>query len=293
MMEVLVALAFCDGLLNLALRQRNFTGIRSKQCLHGRIFTETDSATAPRVVVVNQEFVQRHLQDQDPRGKQVRLDVTGATPKWCEIVGVVANVKTYSEGTRDDPEVYEPFLQRPVTSFFLMVHATSEPNSLASALRNAIAQLDAELPLARVMSMPAVIEYQRGGDSFFVAMLGSFALLALILAAIGIYGLIAYSVGQQTHEIGIRLALGAKCPDVLRMVLWEGMKMTAIGAAIGLALALPLPRLFDAMFYGIHFREPQLYFVLPTVILLVAMLATYIPARRATKVDPMAALRHE
>src|SRR2546426_697523 len=199
--------------------------------LRGRTFAETDNATARRVVVVNEEFVQRHLQGQEPLGKQVRLDVSGSTPEWSEIVGIVANVKTHSEGTSDDPEVYEPFLQRPVSSFSLMVRTTSDPNSLASALRNAIAQMDAELPLARVMSMPAVIQHQRGGDSFFVALLGGFALLALILAAIEIYGLIAFSVGQRTHEIGIRLALGAKNPDVLRMILWEGMKMTAIGAA--------------------------------------------------------------
>jgi predicted permease len=261
--------------------------------LHGRTFTEMDNATAPRVVLVNQEFVHRHLQGQNPIGRQIRLDVRGATPDWSEIVGVVGNVKTYSEGTSDDPQVYEPFLQRPVSSFSLMVRASSDPNSLASALRNAVAQVDAELPLAQVMSMPALIERQRGGDPFFVRVLGSFAILSLILAAIGIYGLVAYSVGQRTHEIGIRMALGARNPDVLRMVLWEGMKMTAIGGAIGLAMALPLPKIFDALFYGLHLREPWLYFIVPTAMFLVAMLATYVPARRATRVDPMVALRYE
>ncbi len=261
--------------------------------LRGRTFTEMDNPTAPRVVLVNQEFVHRHLHDQDALGQQIRLDSSGATLEWSEIVGVVGNVKSYSEDIRDDPEVYEPFLQRPVSSLSLMVLASSDPNSLAAALRNAVAQLDAELPLARVMSMPAVIEHQKAGNPFFTRVLGSFAVLALILAAIGIYGLIAYSVGQRTHEIGIRMALGAKSPDVLRMVLWEGMKMTAIGAAIGLAMALPLPKIFDAIFYGLHLREPRLYFIVPLAILVVAMLATYIPARRATRVDPMAALHQE
>jgi predicted permease len=261
--------------------------------LRGRTFTEMDNAAAPRVILVNQEFVHRHLQNQEPLGKQIRLDVSGATPEWSEIVGVVGNVKTYSEGTADDPEAYEPFLQRPVQSFSLMVRASSDPNSLASALRSAVALVDAELPLDRVMSMPALIERQKGGDVLFTRLLGGFAILALILAAIGIYGLIAYSVGQRMHEIGIRMALGAKSPDVLRMILREGMKMTAIGAAVGLAMALPLPKIFDTMFYGLHLREPRLFFIVPIAIFIVATLATYIPARRAMRVDPMVALRYE
>jgi putative ABC transport system permease protein len=261
--------------------------------LQGRTFAETDNATAPRVVVVNQEFVHRNLLGQEPLGKQIRLDTHGARPEWSQIVGVVGNVKAYSEETRDDPAVYEPFLQRTVPSFSLMVRASSDPNSLASAVRNAVARVDAELPLTRVMSMPALIELQRGGNPLFTGMLGSFAILALVLAAIGIYGLIAYSVGQRTHEIGIRMALGATNPDVLRMVLWQGMKMTAVGAAIGLLLALPLPKVFEAMFYGLHLSEPRLYFLVPVAIVAVAMLATYIPARRATRVDPMTALHQE
>ncbi len=261
--------------------------------LHGRTFTEMDTATTPRVIVVNQEFVHRHLHDQDPLGKQILLDVSGAASEWGEIVGVVGNVKTYSEGPIDDPAAYELFLQRPVQTFSLIVRGSSDPNSLASALRNAVAQADAELPLDRLMSMPSVIDRQKGGDVLFTRLLGGFAFLALILSAIGIYGLIAYSVGHRTHEIGIRLALGANSPDVLRMVLWEGLKMTLIGGIIGLAMALPLPKVFDAMFYGLHFREPGLYFIVPIAILAVAMLATYIPARRATRVDPMVALRYE
>jgi predicted permease len=260
--------------------------------LRGRTFTENDNASARSVVVVNQEFVHRHLHDQDPLGKQIRLDVTDAKSNWTEIVGVVSNVKTHSEDAREDPEIYEPILQRPVSSLFLMLRASSDPGALASALRGAVEQVDAELPLASMMTMPALIERQKGGDTFFVRVLGSFALLALILAAIGIYGLVAYSVGQRTHEIGIRIALGARNPDVLRMVLREGLKMTAIGAAVGLALALPLPRVFDSMFYGFHPREPRLYFIVPAAMLAVAILATYIPARRASTVDPMIALRN-
>ena len=156
-----------------------------------------------------------------------------------------------------------------------------------------MAQVDAELPLVRLMSMAAVIERQKYGDPLFERLLASFALLALILAATGIYGLVAYSVGQRTHEIGIRMALGARSPNVLTMVLREGLRMTAIGAAIGIVMALPLPKLFAAMFYDLHLSEPILYLVVPIVMTLIAMLATYIPAQRAMKVDPMVALRHE
>jgi putative ABC transport system permease protein len=261
--------------------------------LRGRVFTERDNTTAPRVVLVSQEFVHRHLQDQEPLGKQIRLDVSGATHDWSEIVGVVGNTKSYSDATREEPQVFEAMLQRPVSSFSLIMRASSDPNILASALRDAVAQVDAELPLVQVMSMPAVIERQHGGDAIFEQLLSSFALLALILAAIGIYGLVAYSVGQRTHEIGIRVALGAEGSQVLRMVLWEGLKMTAIGAAVGLMMALPLPKMFEAMFYDLHIQEPALYFLVPIAMAAVTMLATYIPARRAMRVDPIVALRYE
>ena len=261
--------------------------------LRGRTFTEMDNNSAPPVVVVSQEFVHRVLHDQDPFGKQVRLDVSGAVPVWKEIVGVVGNVKTYSESERDDPEVYESFLQRPVAAFSLMVRGAGDPNDLVSTLRNAVAQADSELPLASLMSMPAVIELQRVGDAFFVKLLGSFAVLALLLAAIGIYGLIAYYVGQRTHEIAIRMAMGAGGREVRRLILWEGMKMTGIGAVIGFLLALPLPQLFNAMFTdgNLHFSEPRAYVVAPIAIILVAVLATYIPARRASAIDPMMVLK--
>jgi len=221
------------------------------------------------------------------------LEASGGTGEWSEIVGVVGDVKTYSEASRYDPEVYEPLLQRPLSSFLLMVRTRRDPSSLASDLRNAVGQVDEELPLDRVMSMPAVIDKQKRGDALFVVMMGVFAALALTLAAIGIYALIAYSVGQRTREIGIRMALGAGRGDVLRIVLWEGLKMTGIGAVIGLLPALALPKIFEAVFFDLHLQEPPLYFFVPAVIFVVAMAATYIPAWRATRVDPMAALRYE
>jgi len=261
--------------------------------LRGRTFTDNDDATAPRVVIVNQKFVERYLNEKEPLGRQITLEVSGATSEPSQIVGVVGNVKTHSQSVRDDPQVYEPFLQRPISSFSLIIRAAGDPNILVSALRNNIAQIDAELPLAQVMSMPAVIETQKGGTPFFLRALGVFAAMALILAAIGIYGLVAYSVGQRIPEIGIRMALGANSRDVLRMVIAEGAKISVIGGLVGLTLALPLPKVFNAMFSDLHVGQPWIYVVVAITILLVAIAATYVPAHRAAHVDPMRALRQD
>ena len=261
--------------------------------LRGRAFTDKDTASAPAVIVVNQKFVQRFLNGGEALGRRVRLEVNGGATDWRQIVGVVDNVKPFSQVTQDSPQMYEPFLQRPVPGFSILVRTTIEPGGLASALRAAVAQIDNELPLSNVMSMSAVLDHQNAGDTFFSRMLASFAIMALLLAAIGIYGLMAFTVAQRSHEIGIRMAVGAKNRDILRMIMRQGLKMSVIGGVTGLALAIPLPRLFSALFFDLHVNEPRLYFIVPAVILLVTAFATYIPALRATRVDPMNALRQE
>lgn len=261
--------------------------------VRGRAFSDMDTRNGPRVAIVNNEFVHRYLRDKDPLGVPIKLDAKGSSPVWSEIVGVVSDIKSYSEATRIDPEVYESFSQRPVQSFSVLLRTDVEPNGLIPSLRKTVSQIDAELPLGHVMSMDSVINSQRNGNPFFTRVLGSFALLALILAAIGIYGLVAYSVGQRTHEIGIRMAVGAKTSDVLRMILRDGFKTAAIGSALGLVLALPLPKLFDAIFEGVHFAAPGLYVIVLTAILTVAIFATYVPAFRAARIDPKTALREQ
>ena len=261
--------------------------------LHGRVFTEMDKTNSPQVILVNQKFVDQFLHDADPLGKRLRLEVKGGSSDWSEIIGVVANVKTFSATATDSPEVYEPFLQRPVPAFSMMIQTTSDPSALGSAARAAVAQLDPDLPVANLMTMTAVLDRQNAGDHFFARILGSFAVLALLLAAIGIYGLMAFTVGQRTHEIGIRMAVGARNFDILRMIFQQGMKMAVVGGAIGLALSIPLPRIFDAIFFDFHIREPRLYFVVPVLIFLVTIVAAYVPALRAARVDPMKALRQE
>jgi putative ABC transport system permease protein len=206
---------------------------------------------------------------------------------------VVSDVKYFSEDTRVDPEVYEPFLQRPVRSLSLLLRTNVEPNSLIPELRSTVAGMDSELPLLRVMSMDGVIDQQKNGNTMFTWLLATFALLALVLASIGIYGLISYSVGQRTHEIGIRVALGANTSDISRMIVRQGVKLALFGSVIGLLLALPLPKLFNSIFMGILFSSPGVYPVVFITIFMVAMVATYAPARRATRVNPAAALRNE
>jgi predicted permease len=261
--------------------------------LRGRVFSQMDNANASRVVLVNQEFVHRYLAGKDPLGERIKLDIEGALPGWSEIVGVVGDVKSYSEEARVDPEVYESLLQRPVPSFSVALRTKADPNDLIPTLRKAVFQLDAELPLGRVMSMDAVMNYQRNGNPLFMRALGTFAFLALVLAAIGIYGLIAYSVGRRTHEIGIRMAVGAKTKDILHMILREGFKTAAIGSALGLVISLPLPSVFDSLFQGVHFEAPTLHIITLVAILIVSAFAIYIPALRATRVDPNAALRDQ
>jgi putative ABC transport system permease protein len=261
--------------------------------LEGRGFRENDDDAAPRVVVVNHEFVHRFLQDREALGMQIQLDINNAPPGWATIVGVTGDVKRFSEDTRIDPEVYESYLQRPVTSFSLMLRSDAEPNGLIPDLRRTVAALDAELPLLRVMSMDGVIQTQKVGNTMFTQLLATFALLALTLACIGIYGLISYSVGQRTHEMGIRVALGANTGDISRMVLRQGMKIGAIGSVAGLLLGLPLPKIFDSIFMGLIFSAPAVYPAVFVAIFVVAMLATLGPARRAGRVNPAAALRNE
>jgi putative ABC transport system permease protein len=261
--------------------------------LRGRGFTAADQPGTPRVAVVSQEFVRRYFPGEDAIGKQIQLDIPGAPAGWCEIVGIASDVKSFSEFPQIDPAVYESFEERPLAGFSVIVRSSSDPVSLGDSLRSTVGRLDPELPLLRVMSMDGVIDSQKSGNPPFEKLLPTFAVLALILSAIGIYGLIAYSVGQRTQEIGIRMALGAKTTDISRMVLREGLKIAAIGSAIGFAIAIPLPKVFNAMFSGLIFGAPVVYPVMLTVMLIVALAATFGPAYRAAHVDPSRALRNE
>ena len=262
--------------------------------LSGRAFTDADDASAPRVIVVNDEFAHKYFPTGDALGKQVELDVPHGTPVWCRIVGVVANVNVQWMDRRVNPEVYEAFNQRPSGSFGFMLRAGVDPDSLAPALHRVVAQIDPELPLLSVMKMDAVLRSQTNGNALFTRLMSTFAALALLLSSIGIYGLIAYSVSQRTHEIGIRLALGSRPALISRMILREGLTVAVIGSAIGVLMALPLPRLFHAIFDQMLPLASRVVFPLVVgAMLIVAFVATFLPAMRAMRVDPNTALRTE
>jgi putative ABC transport system permease protein len=193
----------------------------------------------------------------------------------------------------DDPEIYESFLQRPAAEMALMVRTRGNPDALAPGLREAVWGLDKDQPIASVMSLEERIGNQIAGDRLFVQMLGIFAALALTLSGVGLYGLVAYTVGLRTQEIGIRMALGAQMRDILQMVLKQGMVLVLTGVALGLAAAWVSTRLMARLLYQVSATDPLTFAAIAALLIAVALLACYLPARRATKVDPLVALRYE
>ncbi len=270
--------------------------------IRGRSFLPNDSFQAPPVALINQAFVQRYFPNEEPLGKRVRLDtIASDRPDWSEIVGIVGNVKNalsenYNAGLwKEMPQVYEPSLQRPSPAMTLVIRTRSDPAAFAPLLRGAVWDVDEDQPIIRVQTWNQVIAGYRSGDVVMSTMMSIFAGLALGLAVVGVFGVMAYTVAQRTHEMGIRMALGAQRSDVLRMVVRRGIVLGAFGVGIGLALGAPLVWLQQAsegLFIPFDQRAP-VYLAAVFLISLTVLLASYIPARRATKVDPIVALRYE
>jgi putative ABC transport system permease protein len=263
--------------------------------LRGRSFDLHDSAQAPPVAVVNEAFVRRFLPSDDPLGKRVRLDTDDSERQgWSEIVGVVRNVEESYEEWEERPQVYESYLQRPAESMTLVVRTTSDPGQFAPLLRRAIWSLDKDQPVHRVQTMEQVIADYRRAGGLVTTLMGSYAALALAMAMVGVFGVMAYTVAQRTHEIGIRMALGARRDDVVRTFAKKGFALGALGVGIGLAFAAPLVLLAPRAGIGMPFEQRLAVALAATVLVwLAAALASYIPVRRATRVDPMVALRYE
>jgi predicted permease len=256
--------------------------------LAGREFTLQDDAKAERVVIVNKAFVDRYWPGQDAIGK--RVQVFG---QWYKVVGVAANGKYRRMVYEQAPLVLFSLLQRNTGQQILHVRTNGNPQAMASAVEHAIHELNPDLPVYNSTSMRTSMLIGNAFERIAVALAGSFGLLALVLSAVGIYGVVAYSTRQRTHEIGIRMALGAAQSDVFRQVLGQGLRLALAGLCIGLAISLVFTRLLRGMLFGVGANDWLTFAVVPVVLLLVTMCACYLPARRAALVEPMQALRTE
>jgi len=268
----------------------SYFGTMGIPLLQGRAFTDHDNADGPRVAIVDATLARRFFPNQDPVGKH--LQFAEVSRPW-EIVGVVGGVHDTGFDQQPRPTIYFPYLQTGDQTMSLVVRTDSEPGALVPAIRNAIRAVDRDQPVFNVKTMDEIISGVVSAQRLAFILLGIFAFLALTLAAVGIYGVTSYAVSQRTHEIGIRMALGARESDVFRLVVGHGLTLGLVGVGLGVAGALVLTRFLASLLYGIRPTDPLTYLVVSLVLTAVAALASYIPARRATKVDPMEALRYE
>jgi putative ABC transport system permease protein len=260
--------------------------------LKGRAFTGRDTKDAPRVAIISESLTRRYFPDEDPIGK--RMDISkGGFGTWREIVGVVGDVKHYGLDSQTTVQIYEPYLQVTYPAMSLVVRTTGDPREIAAAIRGQVAAMDNDQPVANIRTMDVIVSGSVARQRFSALLLALFAGVALILAAVGIYGVMSYYVAQRTHEIGIRMALGAERCDLLRLVVGKGMLLALIGVMIGLAAAFTLTRLMSGLLFEVEATDRVTFAATAVLLTSVALLACWIPARRATKVDPIVALRSE
>ncbi len=259
--------------------------------MRGRVFLDSDDGNAPVVAVISAEFARRFF----PRGDAIghEIEVGQEQRKRARIVGIVGNVNEFQGQLSPRPQIYEHYLQAPSADMAVVVRSRIQPKALAPMLQRAVWAVNRRQPVGRIWTMQDLVDDNVGGDRMMVELLGVFACLALLLAAVGIYGVIAYSVTQRTREIGIRVAMGAHKGNVLSLVLRQGARLCAIGCTIGLLLAFPLPRVFSTIFNAFAPQGPMVAIAVGLIVPAVSMLATFIPARRAASLDPMQALRSE
>jgi putative ABC transport system permease protein len=265
----------------------------------GRALAEADTAGGMPVAVVSSELVKKYFPNVDPLAQRISVEqlIPGVTnlgpPIQWQIVGVYENVRNGGPKDNAFPEIDVPFAQSPWPGVAMAVRTVGDPASMSKSISAVIQSMDPDLPMANVKTMDQILDASMGGDRFGAVLFGTFAVIALILAAFGIYGVMSFAVVQRTHEIGLRMALGARSSQVLGMILKEGMTLGAIGLAIGLAGAWGVGRLMKSLLYGIGTIDYATFSAVAAVLMLSTLLACYIPARRATQVDPMAALRDQ
>ncbi|HKY04933.1 MAG TPA: FtsX-like permease family protein, partial [Blastocatellia bacterium] len=269
--------------------------------LAGRLFTDRDTADSPPVVIVDEDFVRRHFPGGPPSeaiGKRLRFG--GATEPWREVVGVVRHVRHYGPEQEGRAGIYRPWTQMNprwlanlTRAMDLVVKTSVEPTGLVAAIKQEVQSLDKDQPLANVQTLESLLARSIAPRRFSLLMFSVFAFTALLLGAVGLYGVISYTVTQRTREIGIRIAFGAEAKDIVGLVLGRGMILTLAGIIAGLIAAFASTRLMAGLLYGVSATDPAVFVGITLLLAVVALTACYVPARRATKVDPMSALRHE
>jgi putative ABC transport system permease protein len=259
----------------------------------GRTFTAQDSGETTKVAVINETMVRRYWPDDDPLGKRFKFGDAGSNAPWITIVGVIRDVRRQGLDRPIRIESYLPHQQLTARSMEIVVRTIGDPLTLAGAVREAVWSLDRDLPIGAIQTMEHILARTTSQRQLNMLLLGLFASVALILSAVGIYGVMAYSVTQRTHEIGIRMALGAARRDVLKLVVGQAAGLTFVGVAIGLVAAFALTRFMSSLLFGVSATDPVTFALISMLLIAVALLASYVPARRAMKVDPMIALRYE
>jgi putative ABC transport system permease protein len=263
--------------------------------LKGRIFNQRDGAAAPGVIVVNRSFADKFFPNEDPIGKRIKPGISTTEKKadWREIVGVVGDVRNRNLSSELRPGYFVPQAQVPFNQMTILVRTTNDPHTLVTAVQNEVHSMDGELPVFNVKTMDEHISATVAAPRFNTTLLVIFASVALILTIVGLYGVMSYAVAQRTNEIGIRMALGAQTRDVLRLIVSQGFKLILLGLAIGLVGAFALMRVIASLLFGVTAKDPLTFAAVATLLAFVALLACYIPARRATRLDPLRALRYE
>jgi len=261
--------------------------------IKGRFFSNRDDAKSRQVVIINQIMARRYWPNEDAVGKRITFTDEPKDSDWVTVGGVVGDVKDTPASEGAEPALWFPLSQQPFSDMSIVIRANSDPELLINALRNQVAQLDPRLAVAEIRQLDRIAGGGVAMPRFALFLVGLFASLALVLAAIGTYGVMSYSVGQRIHEFGIRMALGAKPSDVRSLVIRHGLGLALVGVAIGIVSALALGRVLQSLLYGIGAGDPLTFVAVSIVAIAMSALACYVPARRATALDPMIALRSE